>query len=30
MLVLTKDAAEAVTPADIQPGEFVRVGDRFG
>jgi len=30
MLVLADDAAEAVTSADVQPGEVVRVGDRFG
>jgi hypothetical protein len=30
MLVLAKDAAEAVTPVDVQPGELFRVGDWFG
>jgi hypothetical protein len=28
MHVLTKDAAEAVTPVDVQPAELIRVGDR--
>ena len=30
MLVFVKDTAEAVTPVDVQPGELVRFGDRFG
>jgi hypothetical protein len=30
MLVLVKDAAEAVVSVDVQVGEPVRVGDRFG
>jgi hypothetical protein len=30
MLVLAKDAAEAVTPVDVQPGELIRVGDWSG
>jgi hypothetical protein len=30
MLVLAEDAAEAVTSVDVQMGELVRVGDRFG
>ncbi len=30
MLVLAKDAAQVVTPVDVQPGELIRVGDWFG
>ena len=30
MFVLVEDAAEAVTSVDVQVGEPVRVGDRFG
>jgi hypothetical protein len=30
MIVLVEDAAEAVTSMDVQVGEPVRVGDRFG
>jgi hypothetical protein len=30
VLVFVKDTTEAVTPVDVQPGELVRVGDRFG
>lgn len=30
MFVLVKDAAEAATSVDVQVGEPVRVGDRFG
>jgi hypothetical protein len=30
MFVLVRDAAEAVTSMDVQVGEAVRVGDRFG
>jgi hypothetical protein len=30
MLILPQDAAETVASADGQPGEAVRVGDRFG
>jgi hypothetical protein len=30
MFVLVQDAAESVSSADTQPGELVRVGDRFG
>jgi hypothetical protein len=30
MLVLAKDAADAVTPVDVQSGELIRVGDWFG
>ena len=30
MLVLVEDAAEAVASMDVQAGEPVRVGDRFG
>jgi hypothetical protein len=30
MLVLVEDAAKAVTSVDVQVGEPVRVGDRFG
>jgi hypothetical protein len=30
MFVLVQDAAETITSADVQLGELVRVGDRFG
>jgi hypothetical protein len=30
MLVLVEDAAEAVTSVDVQMGNPVRIGDRFG
>jgi hypothetical protein len=30
MLVMVKNSAEAVTTVDVQLGEQVRVGDRFG
>lgn len=30
MIVLVKDAAEAVTSVDVQVGEPIRVGHRFG
>jgi hypothetical protein len=30
VLVFVKDTAEAVMSVDVQPGELVRVGDRFG
>jgi hypothetical protein len=30
VLVLAEDAAEAVTSVDVEVGEPVRVGDRFG
>jgi hypothetical protein len=30
MFILAQDAAEMVAPADVQPDELVRVGDRFG
>jgi hypothetical protein len=30
MLVFAEDAAEAITSMDVQVGEPVRVGDRFG
>ena len=30
MFVLVEDAAETVTSMDVQVGEPVRVGDRFG
>jgi hypothetical protein len=30
MIVFLEDAAEAVTSVDVQVGEPVRVGDRFG
>jgi Helix-turn-helix domain len=30
VLVFVKDTTDAITPVDVQPGELVRVGDRFG
>jgi len=30
MLVFVQDASEAVTAMDVESGEPVRVGDRFG
>ena len=29
MFVLVQQAAETVTPVDVQPGELVRISDRF-
>ncbi len=30
MFVLAQDSAEMVTSADVEAGELVRIGDRFG
>jgi hypothetical protein len=30
MFVLMEDAAQTITPTDVETGDRVRIGDRFG